>query len=480
MNMSFVNELSTAFDTDQIADLRSNIRGQVILPEDAQYESARLAWNLAVNQHPALIVIAADAEDIAVALRFAALVDLDVTVQSTGHGVARSATDCLLLITSELKGVQIDATARTAWVEAGAKWGAVLNAAQAVGLAPLLGSSPGVGAIGYTLGGGMGWLARKYGLAADSVLRFEVVLANGEKVSTSPTENADLFWALGGGGGAFAVVTGMEIKLYPVQTVYGGTLIYPAAAAREVLQFFREWSQYLPNEWTTSVAIMNLPPLPELPPFLSGQSVVMVNTCYAGETRLGQMMAQAWMDWKQPIVNGFHEMPFSEVGSISNDPQDPMPGTSSGAWMNDLSDDAIETILRFALPAGGPPTLVKTEVRQAGGAMAKVDTYERAYSHRQAPFVLQMVGVSPTPEAVEAVMRHVRQFKAALGSHLTGGTYMNFLEGDEKYTSTRHSFEGDKAELLKGIKAKYDPLNRFNRALNLLPDSNGPFIKRPR
>jgi len=216
MNMSFVNELTTAFDTDQIADLRSNIRGQVILPEDAEYESARLAWNLAVNQHPALIVIAADAEDIAAALRFAALVDLDVTVQSTGHGVARPATDCLLLITSELKGVQIDATARTAWVEAGAKWGAVLNAAQAVGLAPLLGSSPGVGAIGYTLGGGMGWLARKYGLAADSVLRFEVVLANGEKVSTSPTENADLFWALGGGGGAFAVVTGMEIKLYPV------------------------------------------------------------------------------------------------------------------------------------------------------------------------------------------------------------------------------------------------------------------------
>ncbi len=481
MNMLYSPDLvTTALDMDQVGDLRAALRGQVILPGDEAYDQARLAWNLSVNQHPAMIVIAADADDIVASLRFAALVDMDVTVQSTGHGVARPANDSLLLVTSQLKGVQINAAAQTAWVEAGVKWGAVLERAQAVGLAPLLGSSPGVGAIGYTLGGGMGWLARKYGLAADSVLRFEVVLANGHKVNASPTENADLFWALGGGGGALGVVTGMEIKLYPVKTVYGGTLIYPAADAREVLQFFREWSQYLPNEWTTSVAVMNMPPLPELPPFLSGQSVVMVNACYAGETRIGQMMAQAWMDWKQPIVNGFHEMPFSEVGSISNDPQDPLPGTSSGAWMGDLSDDAIDTILRFALPAGGPPALVKTEVRQAGGAMASVDTYERAYSNRQAPFVLQTVGISPTPEAVEAVMLHVRQFKAALGTHLTGGTYMNFLEGDEKYTSTRQSFEGDKAELLKGIKAKYDPLNRFNRALNLLPDSNGPFVKRSR
>lgn len=472
--------LSTHLDELQLERLYATVSGQVIVPGDADYDQTRAAWNLSVDQHPAVIVIAADADDIAAALRFAALVDIDVTVQSTGHGVARPANDSLLLITRKLNGVQVDATTQTAWVEAGVKWGAVLEQAQAVGLAPLLGSSPGVGAIGYTLGGGMGWLARKYGLAADSVLRFEVVLANGEKVTASATENADLFWALGGGGGAFAVVTGMEIKLYPVKTVYGGTLIYPAADAREVLQFFREWSQYLPNDWTTSAAVMNMPPLPELPPFLSGQSVVMIHACYAGDARIGQMMAQAWMDWKAPIVNGFHEMPFSEVGSISNDPQDPVPGKSSGAWLADLSDETIDTVLRFALPAGGPPALVKTEIRRAGGAMAMVENTARAYSNRQAPFVLQMVGISPTPEAVKRVMAHVDAFKSALHPHLTGGTYMNFLEGDEKYTSSRQSFTGDKHDMLKGIKAKYDPLNRFNRALNLLPDANGKFVKRLR
>jgi FAD/FMN-containing dehydrogenase len=467
-------------DEYQLEHLQALVDGQVIVPGDADYDRARAAWNLTVDQRPAVIVIPAHAQDVAATMRFAALVDLDVAVQSTGHGVARLANDGLLLITSNLKGVQINAAAQTAWVAAGEQWGAVLEAAQAVGLAPLLGSTSGVGAVGYTLGGGMGWLARKYGLSADSVLQFELVTPSAEAVIASPTENADLFWALGGGGGAFGVITGMEIKLYPVTTVYGGTLIYPAAMAREVLQFYREWNQYLPDEWTTSVALMNLPPLPELPPFLSGQSVVMVNGCYAGDSLSGQMMAQAWMDWRAPLVNGFHQMPFREVDSISNDPKDPLPGRNSGAWMADLSDDAIETILRFALPAGGPPALVKTEIRQAGGAMATEDPYARAYSHRSAPFILQTVGMAPTPEALQAVDAHVRAFKAALAPHLTGGTYLNFLEADEKYGSLRQSYEADKVELLKGIKAKYDPLNRLNRALQLFPDSNGPFVKRLR
>lgn len=348
-------------------------------------------------------------------------------------------------------------------------WSVVLEKAQAVGLAPLLGSSPGVGAVGYTLGGGMGWLARKYGLSADSVLRFDVVTASGDLLSVSEDENSDLFWALRGGGRAFAIVTGMEIKLYPITTVYGGTLIYPIEDVKEVFQFFREWVQYLPDEWTTSIAVMNFPPLPQLPPFLSGKSVVMVNGCFAGDVLAGQMMAQAWADWKTPLVNGFHPMPFSEVGMISNDPQDPLPGLSSGAWLADLSDETIDTILRYALPVSGSPVLVKTEVHQAGGAMARVVADSRAYSHRQSQFLLQTVGSTPTPEARKVVSAHTQSFKQALKPHLTGGVYMNFLEGKEKFSQARQSFEGDKLERLAAIKAKYDPANHLSHALNLPP-----------
>ncbi len=456
-----------------VSELEEVLVGRVFQPTAPHYDTARAAWNLSVDQHPALIVVAEHADDVAAAVRYAVAHGLEIAVQATGHGTARAADGSLLIVTTKMDEVIIDPVTHSAWVTAGAKWAKVLAAAQEVGLAPLLGSSPGVGAVGYTLGGGMGWLARKYGLSADSVVRFEVVTASGERLSVSEDMNSDLFWGLRGGGGAFAIVTGMEIKLYPVKTVYGGVMIYPADDAREVLRFFREWTQYLPDEWTTSVALMNLPPLPELPPFLSGKSVVMVHGCYVGDPKIGQMMAQAWVDWKAPIANMFHEMPFSEVGTISNDPQEPMPGRSSGAWMANLGDDAVETLVRFTLPAGGPPALVKTEVRYAGGAMAKVDADSAAYSHRDAQYVVQMVGVTPTPEAVTAVEHHIHDFKAALQPHLTGGTYLNFLEAEEKFNSVRSSLAEDKLARLTKLKAKYDPQNRLSHALNIPAQNRG-------
>jgi FAD/FMN-containing dehydrogenase len=234
-------------ETKPLAQLRASISGQVITPEDTGYNAARQAWNLAVNQHPALIVIAQTADDIAEAVRFADAQDLSIAVQATGHGVIREASDSLLLVTSQLTDVRVDPSTRTAWVSAGAKWGRVLAQTQPFGLAPLLGSSPDVGAIGYTLGGGMGWLARKYGLSTDSVNRFELVTADGEIIRASREENADLSWGLRGGGGNFGVVTGMEIRLYPVTTVYAGNLYYPAQNAREVYAHYRQWIATAPD-----------------------------------------------------------------------------------------------------------------------------------------------------------------------------------------------------------------------------------------
>ena len=229
--MAIFSVSRTDFNQAQFAQLQAGLTvdSRVIVPGDEHYDAARQGWNLAVDQYPAMIVEARTAEDVAEALRFAQSQGLDVAVTATGHGVIRKADHSLLIDTSKMAAVEVDAAARTAWVGAGTKWGAVLEAAQAAGLAPLLGSSPDVGAIGYTLGGGMGWLVRKYGLSADSVNYFEVVTVNGERVRASATENADLFWGLRGGGGNFGVVTGMEIRLYPVTTVYGGNLFYPVS-----------------------------------------------------------------------------------------------------------------------------------------------------------------------------------------------------------------------------------------------------------
>ncbi|MCB1376466.1 MAG: FAD-binding oxidoreductase, partial [Rhodobacteraceae bacterium] len=194
------------------------------------------------------------------------------------------------IVTARMTDVQVNVTAQTAWVEAGAEWGMVLEKTQAVGLAPLLGSSPNVGVIGYTLGGGMGWLARQYGLATDSVQRFEVVTADGEVRTVSRSEHPDLFWGLRGGGGSLAIITSVEMQLYPVTTVYGGNLIYPASMAREVILRYREWIKDAPDALTSSFAIMNFPPIPAVPDFLRGKSVIMVRGCYTGSVEEGEAL----------------------------------------------------------------------------------------------------------------------------------------------------------------------------------------------
>ena len=452
-----------------LASLQARIHGAVITPEDVRYDDARKAWNLSVQQRPALIVVADSAADIVEAVRFAREMDLGIAVQSTGHGVVRPADDSLLIITSQMTDVRIDAEAQTAWIEAGAVWGMVLEKAQMVGLAPLLGSSPGVGVVGYTLGGGMGWLARKYGLAADSVLFFEVVTPDGNRVRASQTENSDLFWGLRGGGGNFGVITGMEIRLYPVSTVFGGSLIYPAAAAKEVFTLYRDWISAAPEELTSSIAIMNFPPIPQVPEFLRGQSVVMVNGCYVGPVEEGELMVQGWLEWMAPIANTFRPMPFSEVATISNDPEDPLPGYTTGAWLQELSDEAIDIIIRYGISNHTLSPLVKTEIRHAGGAMARVATETNAYGNRDASLVLNMIGMTPTPEARQRFEQYTGQMKHDLQPMLTGGVYMNFLEGREARERTKDGYRPESYRRLMALKAQYDPDNRFRHSFDIPP-----------
>jgi FAD/FMN-containing dehydrogenase len=464
-----ISQIGGKIEEEQFAQLRTSLSGKVIIPGDPGYDATRLAWNLTVNQCPALIIVAQSADDIAEAVRFAGRQDLSVAVQATGHGVIREASDGLLIVTSQIMDVRVDPDKRTAWVSAGTKWGRVLAQTQAVGLAPLLGSSPDVGAVGYTLGGGMGWLARKYGLSTDSVNRFELVTADGQIINASKGENADLFWGLRGGGGNFGVITGMEIRLYPVKTVYGGNLFYPVQKAKEVFAHYRQWIADAPDELTSSVVLMNFPPIPEMSEYLRGQSFVMVRGCYCGSLEEGEKLLEHWRNWQAPLLDEFKAMPFSEVATISNDPADPIPGLSSGAWLRDLSDETADILMRYILPQGGPLPLMFAEVRHAGGAIAKTDPHSAAYGNRDTMYSLQVVGVTPTQEIHAAASKHINQLKSELGPHLHGGVYLNFLEGEEARNRTQQGYLPENYARLRALKTKYDPQNRFSHSYDIPP-----------
>ncbi|MCB8984094.1 MAG: FAD-binding oxidoreductase [Ardenticatenaceae bacterium] len=457
-----------ATDGSRWQQLANQISGTVITPQDPQYDTARRGFNLAVDQHPAVIVAAHTAADVQTAVQFAAEAGLGISVQSTGHGIISMADENMLILTSPMTAVRVNGAAQTAWVEAGAKWGMVLQATQPFGLAPLLGSSPDVGVVGYTLGGGFGWLGRKYGLSADSVNYFEVVTVDGRLLRVSATENSDLFWGMRGGGGGLGIVTGMEIRLYPVTTVYGGNLFYPVDMAHEVMARFREWTAVAPDELTSSVLIMNFPPIPDMPEVIRGKSFVMVRGCYCGPADEGEALLRFWRDWRAPLLDDFKTMPFSAVATISNDPVDPLPGLSSGAWLRELHDDVIDTIIDRAAPHNGPSPLIFAEVRHAGGAIARMDAAANAYGHRQETLLLQLVGVTPTPEVHEALSQFVNEFKLALQPWLAG-VYMNFLEGGESRQRVQEAYPVEKYSRLMQLKAQYDPENRLRSGFNIPP-----------
>jgi FAD/FMN-containing dehydrogenase len=455
------------FTKTAVDELRERILGEVFVPGDAGYDEHRQAWNLTVEQHPAVIVLPEGAADVVEAVKFANQADLGIAVQATGHGVSRPADNALLIITSGLNQVHINVEDQTAWVGAGNKWGPVLEKAQQFGLAPLLGSTTDVGVVGYTLGGGMGWLARKYGLSADSVNYFEVVTADGRQLHVSKDENSDLFWALRGGGGSFGIITGLEIKLYPVSTVFGGNLLYPAAMAKEVFTRYREWIADLPEEFTTSILLMNFPPIPQVPDFLRGQSFVIVRGVYAGDVKKGEALLQPWLDWQQPVANMFRVMPFSEVDTVSNDPKDPSAGVTTSVWLKNLSDDVVDTLIHYGVSVNGSSPIIVSEVRYAGGAVSREQN--AAYGNRDASLVLELISIAPTPEAQQAVKGYFEQVKTELAPHSTGGVYINFLEGEEKWNHTKDAYSPETYRRLTVLKAKYDPENRFHYSFNIPP-----------
>ncbi len=341
------------------------LRGAVITPEDAGWDAARTPWHLLADQRPALIVLARDATDVAETVRFARSHGLRVAAQSTGHGADALGplNDAVLLRTVGMNDVVVDPLERTARVGAGARWSDVIAATAPHGLAGLHGFSAGVGVAGYVLGGGLGWLSRRYGLASDHVRSFEVVTADGERRHVDCDREPDLYWALRGGGGAGAIVTSIELELIALQEAYAGALLWPMARACEIAHAYREWVQTVPDTLTSSLRLMHFPPLPILPDALRGRALVQLTMTYLGESRDGDALL-APRCALAPEIDHVGVLPAAALGEIAGDPVDPLPARSHSRLLESLTADTIDRLVALAGPA-----VTTLEVRHLGGAL---------------------------------------------------------------------------------------------------------------
>ena len=466
--------METTIDRSALEELRAGLQGAAYVPGDEGYDEGRQAFNLNAHQHPALVVMAAGAADVISAVRLAREQGLGVGILATGHAVAAPCDGGVLINTSRMRGVRVDPEAQTARVEAGTLWRDVIPEAQAHGLAGLLGSSSGVSVVGYTMGGGFGWLGRKYGFNADSIREADVVTADGELLRVSAYEHPDLFWGLKGGGGNFGVVTSLEFDLYPLTTVYGGNLFYPMERAPEVLDLFSRWVETLPDEMTAAATFLNIPPIPHIPEPLRGGSFISVRGCYCGEPpEAGEELLRPWREFGEPVVDTFRVMSYREMDMISMDPADPLGAYTHVEMLGDLTPEAIETLVEVAGVDSGSPLII-LELRRLGGALTRPPADLSPIGRRDSRYTLQGVGVTPSPEVAQAVQAHLAYVAEAISPYKTGATYVNFLEQDGASPErVRAAYSPEDWERLVELKDRYDPNNLFRFNRNIPPSSAG-------
>jgi FAD/FMN-containing dehydrogenase len=444
--------------------LRRAMEGTVFLPDQTHYETFSKAWNLSVQQRPALVVVPATARDVVAAVQYANTQGLDVGVMVTGHGAGRPCDGGLLINSSRMRGVTIDRHLRRAKVEAGALWKDVIGVAHEHGLATLAGSSTHVGIVGYTMGGGFGYLGRKYGLNSASVTAAEIVTADGRLMRASSTENEDLFWATKGGGGNFGIVVSLEFRLYPLTDVYGGAVYFPGENARDILTRFSEWTKDIPDEVTAALAFMNVPDVPAAPPFLRGRSVVAIKGCYCGDAPgEGELLFEPIRKLFNPIADTFRAMPVTAMDEISKDPVDPMGVLQYAGMIRDLTPDAIDAVLRGATDAASP--LLVVELRKLGGALDKTDADMKLMGIAKAQFSLNALGAASTPVMAAQTEASLSRLANITAPHSTGEVFLNSLEIDPTEERVRAAYSQHDWEKLVRLKTQLDPKNlfRFNR-----------------
>ena len=427
---------------------------------DEGYDTEVAGFQTAVRHRPAVVVAASSADDVAAAVRLARARGTRVAVQATGHG-ARLPADGVLVTTRRMADVRIDPVARTARVQAGVRWSAVIEQAAAHGLAPLAGSAPGVGAVGYTLGGGVGLLGRTFGYAADHVRALEVVTADGDLRQATATSEPDLFWALRGGGELLGIVTAMEVALVPVPTVYGGGLHFDVAHARAVLGTFRELTEAAPETLTSSVGMVGLPPIEAVPEPLRGRHVLHVRLA---STEPLDPALLAPLRAIGPLTERVGEVPAAEVGSIYGDPDFPHAYVGDNVLLAELPPELLEAVRAIAGPAAPVPCVV--DIRHLGGAMARAPEVANAVPFREATHILRVLsplGESGDVDAVRTVHHEVFAAAApfAVGRAATFG--YGPVDPDPSLPPLR---DPATAARLAQVKAEFDPDGVFLSVLD--------------
>jgi FAD/FMN-containing dehydrogenase len=446
--------ISNTITPPGLATLKAMVAGDVFVPADDGYDAARRPWNLFVDQRPAVVVFAESVVDVVRALRFARSQRMRVAPQSTGHGAlpVESLEGAMLLKTSRMRRVDIYAAIRTARVEAGAQWEDVTAPTGEYGLAALAGTSPNVCVTGYTLGGGMGWLTRRYGLAANSVTAVEIVTPDGRLVRADTDHEPDVFWAVRGGGGSVGVVTAIEMALYPVAKLYAGALFFPIERASEVLHAWREWTDIVPDEVTSIGRLLRLPPVPELPPGLRGRAFALVEAAYLGYALAGSELLRP-LRALGPELDTFATIGAPALAQLNMDPEQPIPNVGDGAFLTDFPPGAIDTLMALAGPGTETP-LQGIEIRHLGGALARDADRGGAQTRVDARYLMFAGGVTATPEQRHAVRKHVRALKDALAEWHAGYDYYNFAETPAE---AEVALPSASYERLQRIKASYDP-----------------------
>lgn len=404
----------------------SGERLDVILPSDAGYDDARLAWNLFADQRPAAICRAASIHEVQEALGYARERGWRVTAQTTGHfaQVLPDLSDAVLLkLALPAGGVAVDAAGRTARVSAGATWGDVIDAVAPHGLTAMHGTSPSVGVIGYLLGGGLSFYARAHGLACNHVLGFEVVTADGHTRHVDAGSEPDLFYVLRGGGGGYAVVTAVQIELLPYSEVTAGSMSFSIDHAVALLRTWNAWTKHAGESITTTFRLMNLPPLPQVPEPLRGVQTVCVDGVALKADEAERLEAQL-RDVATPLLGGFGPMPAAAVTRLHGDPEDPMPGIGDGVLLARLDDHGIDAFLRIARDS----PLALAELRHLGGALARSPQGAGALDHFDGEFLLYGAGVPGAPAPAAELNACLDQLLSALKPWASGSRFLSFAE----------------------------------------------------
>jgi len=464
--------------TSQLADetldnFAQDFRGELLCADDEAFDEARAIWNDMIDKYPSVIARCSGTADVVAAVSFVRENQLAFSVRSGGHNVAGNAL-CdggLVIDLSQMRGIHVDPQRRTARVQPGIDLGDLDRETQLFGLATPTGIVSQTGLAGLTLGGGFGWLSRKYGFTCDNLLSADVVTADGNVLRASAEENADLFWGIRGGGGNFGVVTSFEYELHPVgPTVLGGLVLHSLESAVDVLRFYRDFTANAPEELGSMAVFRLAPPAPFVPQEHHGKPVLGIVICYAGDVSEGERVVRPLREFGEPLADLVSPKPYIAHQTMLDKGQ---PEGKQYYWKSEylsgISDDAIDTAVSYG--AGMTSPFTRVALFHLGGAIRSVDEMATAASHRDAEYVLAINTGWESAADSERRVQWTRNFWTAMRPFSTGGTYVNFLSADDGQARVRAAYGQEKYERLVALKDKYDPANLFRLNQNIRPSS---------